>query len=250
MTSDAVHGKQFLILARDGVFGFCQYPAQGVTVERHCRWVRIGQTTDNLGYESERFAGPAAATYLSMSSLLTRLRVESVEKPTTWVFMRWAIFCLDAVECSAAHKEDVFGVDRNHALLGMLAAALGRDVDNRAFEEFQQTLLDALAADVARDARGCPPLRAILSISSMKTMPRSRSSDVVVGGLEQSCEEALDVLADITGLGEDGGVDDGEGHVKRSGRMVRGEKGLARAGRTDEDDVALLDVDARRPRAD
>ena len=41
-----------------------------------------------------------------------------------------------------------------------------------------------------------------------------RLLDVVVGGLQQVDDDVLDVLADVAGLGQGGGVGDGEGHVE------------------------------------
>src|SRR5262249_12853230 len=53
---------------------------------------------------------------------------------------------------AAADDQDVAGVDLDVLLLGVLAAALWRDVADGPLEHFQQGLLDALAADIAGDA--------------------------------------------------------------------------------------------------
>ena len=66
--------------------------------------------------------------------------------------------------------------------------------------------------------------------------------DVVVGGLEQLEEDVLHVLPDIAGLGETGGVGDGEWDVELAGEGL-GEKRLARSGGADEEDVRLLQLD-------
>src|SRR5262249_14999596 len=50
------------------------------------------------------------------------------------------------------------------------------------------------------------------------------------------------VLADVAGLGERGGVADGEGDVEDLGEGA-GQQGLAAAGRADQQDVALVDLD-------
>lgn len=59
---------------------------------------------------------------------------------------------LDAVERSTTDEEDVLCVHLCVVLVRVLASALGGYVDHRAFEELEESLLHALAADVARDA--------------------------------------------------------------------------------------------------
>src|SRR5205085_7242093 len=54
-------------------------------------------------------------------------------------------------ERAAADKQNATGVDANIFLLRMLAAALRRDIADRAFENLQQRLLHTFAAYVARD---------------------------------------------------------------------------------------------------
>jgi hypothetical protein len=66
--------------------------------------------------------------------------------------------------------------------------------------------------------------------------------DVVVGGLDELEEDVLDVLADVAGLGQRRRVGDGERDVEHLGEGL-GEVGLAAAGRADQQDVGLGDVD-------
>ena len=56
-------------------------------------------------------------------------------------------------ERAAADEQDVRRVDRRELLVRMLAAALRRNVGDRAFQNLQQRLLHALARDIARDRR-------------------------------------------------------------------------------------------------
>ena len=70
--------------------------------------------------------------------------------------------------------------------------------------------------------------------------------DVEVGGLDQLEEDVLDVLADVAGLGERGGVGDGERHVEQPGEGL-GEVGLAAAGGAEQQDVALRQLDLVAP---
>ena len=73
-------------------------------------------------------------------------------------------------------------------------------------------------------------------------MPGLGLLDVVVGGLDQLEEDVLDVLTDVAGLGQRGGVGDRERDVEHPGQRL-GEVGLAAAGRADHQDVGLGDLD-------
>ena len=66
--------------------------------------------------------------------------------------------------------------------------------------------------------------------------------DIEVGGLKQLEQDVLDVLADITGLGQGRGVADGERHVQNPGQGP-GQQGLAAAGGADQKDVRLVEFD-------
>ena len=77
-------------------------------------------------------------------------------------------------------------------------------------------MLDALTADVAR-YRGVVGLAGYLVYLVDEDDASLGCLDVVVGHLQQSCQNALDILADIAGLGEHRSVDDGKGHVEQLG---------------------------------
>jgi len=55
-------------------------------------------------------------------------------------------------------------------------------------------------------------------------------------------QEVLHVLADVAGLGDRGGVADGEGDLQLVGQRARQQR-LAATGRADEQDVGLVDLD-------
>jgi hypothetical protein len=69
-----------------------------------------------------------------------------------------------------------------------------------------------------------------------------RPLDVVVGGLQQLQDDVLDVLADIAGFGQRRGVRHREGHVDDARQRLR-EQRLAAAGRADQQDVRLRQLD-------
>jgi hypothetical protein len=80
---------------------------------------------------------------------------------------------LDAVEGAGADEQDVGRVDLDELLLRPVARAIGRDGRGLALEDLEQGLLHALARTRRGWCDGAPPLRAILSISSMQMMPRA-----------------------------------------------------------------------------
>src|SRR4029453_2802740 len=58
---------------------------------------------------------------------------------------------VEADERPPADEQDVRGVDLDELLVRMLAAALGWDVRDRALEDLEQGLLDALTGNVSGD---------------------------------------------------------------------------------------------------
>src|SRR5262249_21967702 len=144
-------------------------------------------------------------------------------------------------EGAAADEEDVAGVDLDVLLLGVLAAALGRDVAHGALEHLEQGLLDALAGDVAGDRDVLLGLGDLVHLVDVDDAALRRL-DVEVGGVQQLEQQVLDILADVAGLGQGGGVADGEGDVEDARQGLRQQR-LAAAGRADEQDVALVDLD-------
>ena len=54
--------------------------------------------------------------------------------------------------------------------------------------------------------------------------------------------DVLDVFTHITGFGQSGGIGDGERYVEQARQRFR-QQGLARTGRTDEQDIALAQLD-------
>ncbi len=124
----------------------------------------------------------------------------------------------------------------------VLAPALRRHRRRRALEDLEQRLLHALAGHVARDRRVLALAGDLVDLVDVDDA-RLGLLDVVVGGLDELEQDVLDVLADVAGLGQRGRVRDRERdveHLRQRLRQVR----LAAAGRADQQDVRLGDLDA------
>jgi hypothetical protein len=123
----------------------------------------------------------------------------------------------------------------------MLATALRRDRRRRALEDLQQRLLDALPRHVARDRRVVGLAGDLVDLVDVDD-PRLGLLDVVVRRLDELEEDVLDVLADVAGLGQRRRVGDREGDVEDPRERLR-EQRLAAAGRPEQEDVGLLQLD-------
>jgi hypothetical protein len=124
----------------------------------------------------------------------------------------------------------------------MLAATLRRHRSQRAFDELQQRLLHAFAGNVARDRRVFALARDLVDFVDVDDA-RLRLLDVVVALLQQLLDDVLDVLTDVAGFGQRGGVGDRERHVEQA-RQRFGQQRLARTGRTDQQDVGFAQLDS------
>ena len=124
---------------------------------------------------------------------------------------------------------------------GCFRPPCGRDVGDRALEDLEQRLLDALARDVAGDRGVVRLARDLVDLVDVDD-PALGPGDVEVRGLDQAQQDVLDVLADVARLGERGRVRDAERHVEHAGERL-GEERLAGARGPDEQDVRLLELD-------
>jgi hypothetical protein len=104
-----------------------------------------------------------------------------------------------------------------------------------------RSLLHTLARHVARDRRVVRLARDLVDLVDVDD-PGLGLLDVEVGGLDQLEQDVLDVLADVARLGERGRVGDRERDVEDP-RERLGEQRLAAAGRAEQEDVRLLELD-------
>src|SRR5579884_2730943 len=143
-------------------------------------------------------------------------------------------------ERAAADEEDVRRVDREELLVRVLAPALRRHRGHRPLEDLQERLLHTLARHVARDRRVVRLARDLVDLVDVDD-PGLGLLDVEVRGLDELEEDVLDVLADVAGLGQRRRVGDRERDVEDP-RERLGEQRLAATGRSEQEDVRLLEL--------
>src|SRR5438045_2296875 len=78
---------------------------------------------------------------------------------------------LEPCEGTAANEPDVGGVNLDEVLVRMFATTLRWHVGDRAFDELQERLLDALARDVARDRRVVALARDLVDLVDVDDAP-------------------------------------------------------------------------------
>ena len=125
----------------------------------------------------------------------------------------------------------------------MLATALRRNAGDRAFHDLQKRLLHPFAADVAGD-RGVVGLSSDLVDLVDVDDPALRALDVVFGRLQKLEYDVFHIFPDIARFGQRGRVGHGERHIQNAGQGLR-QQGLAAAGRADQQDVRLRQLDIR-----
>src|SRR5919204_5813259 len=144
---------------------------------------------------------------------------------------------------AAADEQDVRRVDGEELLVGMLPAALWRYRRDRSLEDLQERLLPALARYVARDRGVVRLARDLVHLVDVND-PGLGLLDVEVRGLDQLQQDVLNVLTDVTGLGQGCRVRNGERHVENPRQGLRKQR-LSAPGRPEQKDVRLLELDVR-----
>jgi hypothetical protein len=188
-----------------------------------------------------RSSGSTSASSLPISALRSLLLTLAPKPmPPASVLRCWMILSRPA-NAPPHDEQDVAGVDLQELLLRVLAPALRRHAGDGALDQLEQRLLHALARHVAGDRRVLGLARDLVDLVDVDDA-LLRLLDVVVALLQQLLDDVLDVLADVAGLGERGGVGDGERHVEHP-RQRLGQQRLARAGRADQQDVGLGQLD-------
>ena len=144
---------------------------------------------------------------------------------------------IQAHKGTAADEQDVGRVDLQQLLLGMLAAAGGRNACHRALKNLKQCLLNALARNVTGDGEVLGLAGDLIDLVHVDNA-NLRALDIAIGSINELEQDVLHVLANVTCLSKRGGIGDGKRHLEDARKRL-GEQGLAGAGGTEQQDVRL-----------
>ena len=241
---NAVELEQALVLLDQRVLRLRQHSDQRCAIElRHSGEHR--QSTDELRdqAEAEEILGHHVAEDVVRIPLGAHsLTVDQIEGEAQLLLAEPLLDdVIEAGEGTAHDEEHVRGVDLDELLVGMLAAALGGHRRRRALENLQERLLHALAGDIAGDRRVLALAGDLVDLIDVDDA-RLGPLDVIVGRLDQLQQDVLDILTHIAGLGERGGVGNGERDVEHA-REGLGQQRLARACGPEQQDVRLRQLD-------
>ena len=108
-------------------------------------------------------------------------------------------FLFNTIESTTTDKENVLGIHRNHFLVGMLTASLGRNVHHRSLKQFQQTLLHPFSTYVASDRRIVSFAGDLVYLIDKHNSLLSLRH-IIVCHLKQTGQNAFNIFTDITGF--------------------------------------------------
>ena len=148
-------------------------------------------------------------------------------------------------KCASAYKQNIRGIDRREFLMWMFAPALGGHVRYRSFQNFQQSLLNALAGNVPGDRRVFVFTANLVDLIYIDDAGLA-TLHIPVGILQQAQNNVLNVLANVAGFGQSGGIHDRERHIQDAGQRL-GEQSLARSRRADQQNVRFRKFDVAAP---
>ena len=102
----------------------------------------------------------------------------------------------------------------------MLAAAGRRHVGNRAFQNLQQRLLHAFAADIPGDGRIFAATGNFIDFIHIYNAA-FRFFHIVIRRLNQAKQNILHILAHVSRFGQRGSVGDGKRNIQRTSKRLR-----------------------------
>ena len=119
----------------------------------------------------------------------------------------------------------------------MLAAAGGRNACHRALKNLKQCLLNTLARDIAGNGEVLSLAGNLVDLIDIDDAHLS-ALNVAIGSIDELEQDVLHVLANVTSLGERGGIGDGKRHLEDA-RERLGQQRLAGTGGTEQQDIGL-----------
>src|SRR5262249_5081613 len=126
-------------------------------------------------------------------------------------------------ERTSTDEEDVGRIDLEELLLGVLATALRRHAGGRPLDDLEERLLHALARDGAVDGRVVALACDLVDLVDVDDAALALL-DVVVRVLEKREDDVLDVLADVSRLGEARRIGDRERDLEEARERLREER--------------------------
>ena len=114
-----------------------------------------------------------------------------------------------SLERAAAHEQHIVGLDLQEVLMRMLAPALRRDIGFAALDYLEQRLLHAFARHITSNRRIDALARDLVYLVYVDNALFG-ARHIVVGSLDETQQDVLDILTNIARLGQRGGVSDGE----------------------------------------
>ena len=242
---DVIHGEEFLVLFDRCVLRLGQDAQQGVFVE--------GLERADDRQAADDFRDDAVLHEVFRADLMDELVVGRLlvlagdfgaEANGRIGFLQaFGDDVFDADEGTADDEQDVLRVDLDGRGLRMFALAVGRELDDVAFEHFEEGLLYAFMTRVGRDGVvGTGLSRNLVELIEVDDAVLG-FLDVLVGSVIEVADGDFDIGADEAGFCEARGIRDGERHVEEF-REVREQGRFAAAGRAEHDDVRFLDFRA------
>ena len=140
-----------------------------------------------------------------------------------------------SLECTSADEEDICCVHFHHLSLRMLSASLWRHENLRTFEQFQHSLLYALAGYIAGDRWIVTLAGDLVDLIDIDDAVFG-SFDIIVTYLQQTGQDTLHIFAYIARLGEYRSIHDRKRHIQKLSDGLS-EQGFAGTCLADHDDV-------------
>ena len=239
---DAVGLHELLVLSDQGVLGLGQDSYQ-------CFFVELVEG-DEDGESADKFRGQAEfdevlrceVTELFREGLLC-FDIEGRAEAEGILGGFFGEESLDPGKSTAADEQNIARIELDALLVGVLAAALRRHGRHSALEDLEEGLLDAFARHISCEGRVLAFAGDLVDLVDVDDAAFS-FLDVVVGCFEQTHEDVFDVFADVAGFGQCRCVGDRKRNAEGFGQRLD-EVSLARAGRTDHQNIALLKFDIR-----
>ena len=236
-----VQMQQLLVLAHNAVLRLKQHANQRLLVQRiqhgHDR-----QTADQLRDQAEFYQIVRLDLFQQLLAglILVERGTQLAAKAQRGIVGALLDELFQPVKGTTADKEDIFGVDLDELLLRMLAAAVGRHIADRTLHDLQQGLLHTLTAHIAGDGGVLALAGDLVDLIHIDDADFS-ARNVKIRRLNQLEQDVFDILAHIAGLGQRGGVRNGERHIQHLGQRL-GQQRLAGAGGAQHQHIGLLQL--------